>query len=249
MWAEETDRRWVTLISSRELNIFGASEIASKTGRSVQNICHAMDELESKRIIESIGKRKHSWKKYRLTDYGKKLLNLLEKELQLDVAKKITEELEYKFVKDAYNLIVVNPVVVYPKSKIFEAIEKILKEPRTRTVYVIDRTKKLYGIISLQHLLDISMKYIDINSKEIYSFSNYNLNILKDDIMEVIEKPFHVKLDDKLSTALRIMRGHNTNELAVIDNKGRLIGELNGMEILTHINNAISRRVSDKTRT
>lgn len=53
---------------------FSAADIAIKSDRSVQNISHAIHELEDKGLLECITPEKQTWKKYLLTPKGKLVL-------------------------------------------------------------------------------------------------------------------------------------------------------------------------------
>lgn len=49
------------------------AEIAERSGRSVQNISRAIHELEENGLIECLTPQKHTWKRYILTDKGRKV--------------------------------------------------------------------------------------------------------------------------------------------------------------------------------
>lgn len=53
-----------------ENELIKASQIAEKTGRSLQNISHAIRELEEQGLIECLTPEKHTWKRYILTEKG-----------------------------------------------------------------------------------------------------------------------------------------------------------------------------------
>lgn len=76
------DRRIIVMKALDREGAFSASDIAERTGRSVQNISRAIDELEAKGLIECLTPEKQSWKRYLLTDMGKAVLdNLRNKKL------------------------------------------------------------------------------------------------------------------------------------------------------------------------
>ncbi|MEE8168111.1 MAG: hypothetical protein V3T58_04495 [Candidatus Hydrothermarchaeales archaeon] len=78
-WTIDVDRRLVTMKAFRGRSTIRASEVAELSGRSVQNISHALIEMEEKGLVESVVPDKHSWKKYMLTIDGQKVLGELEK--------------------------------------------------------------------------------------------------------------------------------------------------------------------------
>ena len=88
LWVIDVDRRLITLRAFSEEKFLHPSDIAKENHRSIQNISRAMHELEKQGIIKAIDEKK-SWKKYILTEKGKKVLNEIEKKFQLTKEKKI----------------------------------------------------------------------------------------------------------------------------------------------------------------
>lgn len=78
LWVIDVDRRLITIKAFKKENILHPSDIAKNNDRSIQNISRAIHELEKKDILKPIDE-KVTWKKYMLTDKGKKILNEIEK--------------------------------------------------------------------------------------------------------------------------------------------------------------------------
>lgn len=76
-WVLGVDRRIMVMRALESEAAFSASDIAERTGRSVQNISRAIDEMEAKGLIECLTPEKQSWKRYLLTDMGKAVLDNL----------------------------------------------------------------------------------------------------------------------------------------------------------------------------
>lgn len=74
-WVLSVDRRLLVMRALEATEAFSAAEIAERTGRSVQNISRAIDELEGKGLIECLTPQKHSWKRYLLTEQGKAVID------------------------------------------------------------------------------------------------------------------------------------------------------------------------------
>jgi predicted transcriptional regulator len=74
-WVLGVDRRLVVIRALDTDGAFSASEVAERTGRSVQNVSRAMDEMETMGLIECLTPEKHSWKRYILTERGKKVIH------------------------------------------------------------------------------------------------------------------------------------------------------------------------------
>ena len=69
-WILSVDRRLMVMKAIHENELIKASEIAEKSGRSLQNISHAVRELEERELIECLTPEKHTWKRYILTEKG-----------------------------------------------------------------------------------------------------------------------------------------------------------------------------------
>ena len=78
LWVIDIDRRLITLRAFKKRKILHSSIIANEVGRSVQNISHALHEMEDKGIVESIDE-KNTWHNYMLTKNGERILKEVEK--------------------------------------------------------------------------------------------------------------------------------------------------------------------------
>jgi len=78
LWVIDVDRRLITIRAFKKEKILHPSDIAKENNRSIQNISRAVHELENQGILKHIDE-KVTWRKYILTDKGKKVLNEIEK--------------------------------------------------------------------------------------------------------------------------------------------------------------------------
>ena len=78
LWVIDVDRRLITIRAFKKEKILHPSDIAKENNRSIQNISTAVHELETQGILKPIDK-KVTWRKYILTDKGKKVLDEIEK--------------------------------------------------------------------------------------------------------------------------------------------------------------------------
>jgi len=83
-WVLTVDRRLLVMKEIHENELIKTSEIAEKTGRSLQNISRAMRELEEHGLIECLTPEKHTWKRYILTEKGTQLFEKLKKNHLID---------------------------------------------------------------------------------------------------------------------------------------------------------------------
>ena len=78
LWVIDVDRRLITIRAFKKEKILHPSDIAKDNKRSIQNISRAVHELETQGILKPIDE-KVTWRKYILTERGKKVLNEIEK--------------------------------------------------------------------------------------------------------------------------------------------------------------------------
>jgi len=71
------DRRIFVIKEFQNRPILQASDVAEKVERSLQNISRALKELEKKEIVACINPQRRTWKRYILTETGKKVLDTL----------------------------------------------------------------------------------------------------------------------------------------------------------------------------
>ncbi|HEY3418927.1 MAG TPA: CBS domain-containing protein [Methanomassiliicoccales archaeon] len=134
-------------------------------------------------------------------------------------------------VSDVYDLVIKEPSTVKTGSKIHQVFDEYLKNPGSRKVYVIDDEGKLLGAVTTETLLRLLGYRVGI--REFAGFSLWKLmrDMLKEGVDGIFVKIPSVKANDKLTKALQIMLDNHLNDLPVIDNEGKLIGELNSLEI------------------
>ncbi len=78
-WILSVDRRVLVMKEIHENELIRTSDIAEKTGRSLQNISRAVRELEERGLIECLTPEKHTWKRYILTEKGVQLFEKFKK--------------------------------------------------------------------------------------------------------------------------------------------------------------------------
>ncbi|MEM0343839.1 MAG: CBS domain-containing protein [Thermoplasmata archaeon] len=230
-WVINSDRRLVTLRCFRRGQFLGASEIAQETSRSIQNVATALKELESKKIVSQLEPGRRTWKKYALTSIGKSVLDSVERELSAGMFERVADELSFRYVRDAYRLIVTEPIVVTKTMGLYEVVDRVLADPRTRSAYVVDERRRLVGMIGLMQMLAAIQGSLSLFDKGRTQPRNKRVP-LPFSVEEYMIKPVTVSEDDRLLSALEKMMKNGLEDLPVVDENGTLIGELNGFEIL-----------------
>ena len=69
-WIMGADRRLIVMKTIDDNNLIKASDIATKTGKSLQNISLAIRELEKYGLVKCITPEKSTWKRFIFTRKG-----------------------------------------------------------------------------------------------------------------------------------------------------------------------------------
>jgi CBS domain-containing protein len=129
----------------------------------------------------------------------------------------------YEFVKGASQV---------PKSaKIRDAIDEMMRNPVSRKVYVVDQEGNLAGVIRTESILRLMGYRVGVRENVGLSFYLFLRDTLKEDVEQIIEKPHPVKKETKLTEALRLMIELHSNDLPVVDDTDKLIGEVISLEM------------------
>lgn len=107
----------------------------------------------------------------------------------------------------------------------------------TRSVYVVNDTGELKGIITVEDViacLSVIAGHIPRNLSIKTSYKLFKLSGLGA-AGDMMRAPVQVTKESELQTALKKMADNNLSELPVTDNEGKIIGDLNAFEVLKFI--------------
>ncbi len=135
-------------------------------------------------------------------------------------------------VEDVHEIMIGKPAVVKEDDQLKDAVEAMTKNLISRKVYVVDGEGKLKGVITIETLLKQVGYKVGVRETGVISFFKFLSGIFKENVTEFMEKPVTVANRDKVLDALRLMVEHHLNDLPVIDDNDRIVGELNSLEIL-----------------
>jgi CBS domain-containing protein len=142
------------------------------------------------------------------------------------------EHLKFVKVKEAHETFIKDCTTIRSGSLIFEAIEALLTTPTAQTVFVINDVGNLLGMIPLRDLIRVASARYGIHGRGFSEFLQYLKDIMKDDVDDIMRPPMNVNQNDNLMKAMKIMEYYDLNSLPVVDDDGKLLGELNGVELL-----------------
>lgn len=140
-------------------------------------------------------------------------------------------------VEDLENVIIGKPAIVQEGSDLNDAIEAITQSPTSRKVYVVDGEGKLKGVITIETLLRHTGYRMGVREGGMISFFKFLGGILKEDVGDIMEKPVTITKRHKMLDALEMMVEHHLNDLPIVDDEERIIGELHSLEILEQTKN------------
>ncbi len=137
-------------------------------------------------------------------------------------------------VADVFLKITTNPLIVNQDDKINSVHEKLVHgNPISRCVYVVDKQLKLVGKITLQDMLKVTAVKKGITGNKHFSVRQLFEYISKDlKARDIMTAPVSIKLNEKIEEALQKMINHNVEEIAVVDDSGEIIGDLNAYELI-----------------
>lgn len=114
--------------------------------------------------------------------------------------------------------------------------KETVKDPKTRSVYVVDIDNKLPGIIPVMNFTQYLFYEFVPDEFFCYKAAKPIEEVTAEDTML---PPVYVKEEDTLDTAFQKMFSENLKELSVVDDEMHVIGDLNILEL---VNARIERR-------
>ncbi|WP_455391665.1 CBS domain-containing protein [[Eubacterium] cellulosolvens] len=137
-------------------------------------------------------------------------------------------------VKDVFEILSGKPAIVKEGSVLKDAVEAIIQRSTSRKVYVVDDAGKLEGMITIETLLRHVGYRVGVRETGMISFFKFLSGILKEDVADIMEKPVTITKKHKILDALQMMVEHHLNDLPIVDEEERIIGELHSFQILAN---------------
>jgi CBS domain-containing protein len=111
-------------------------------------------------------------------------------------------------------------------------VAALITRPRGRNVYVLEADGKLVGTVSFRDLLRVTNARLGARRKGVPGFIGYLRDIFLEDVKKIMRKPVFVNPRTNLLEALQILEENKMNDMPIVDDDKKLMGELSGMEIL-----------------
>ena len=135
-------------------------------------------------------------------------------------------------VEDIYDLYDLEPSIVKLGDPVWKMVAALITRPRGRNVYVTDADGKLKGIVSFRDILRVTNARLGARKAGVVGFINYLRDVFRENVEKMMRPPVSVNPKTNLLEALHTMESNKMNDMPVVDENKKLVGELSGMEIL-----------------
>lgn len=136
-------------------------------------------------------------------------------------------------VYEVYTDITTTAAVINEEDTLETARKKLIESPISRIVYVVNQENQLTGIISIKDIIAaIGIKEGMTGLKSTSRRTLYYLASKKTIVKDIMRPPISITLDQSFSEAIQQMLSHGYEEIAVVDNEGKVIGDLNAFEMI-----------------
>ena len=133
-------------------------------------------------------------------------------------------------VRDIRTLVTREPSVVHENDSLLKVAESIVEDPKTRAVYVLNKSNELVGIIPVVEL--VQYLYAEYIPQEYILYRFPILLSSKPTAMDIMLPPVYVHDEDDITDAFVKMFKNNLKELPVVDKDLHVIGDLNILELI-----------------
>jgi len=138
-------------------------------------------------------------------------------------------------IKDIRKLITDKPNFIYEDTNFKEIISKFIANPINRSLYVVNKNKKLTGIINAKDILKkISIDFY--STSFLYKstgFTEYDiLSAIDNNPKDLVNNEiYYVKDNSTIESAFKLLFNNNIDSIPVVDDDLILIGDLNILEL------------------
>lgn len=134
-------------------------------------------------------------------------------------------------VGDVWKLVEEKPTIILADEPLVKVLKKIVKRGLRDTVYVVTKSQRLCGTVSMRALLT-QLFPLQAVGEDGGAGARFHFGaVTVGEIMNL--KPRYVTTATPLSEMARIMMRERVNELAVVDERMRLRGEVNVAELFS----------------
>lgn len=132
-------------------------------------------------------------------------------------------------VKEVYQSVTEKAELVREDDSLPAVIQKVSRDPKSRSVYVVNEKEELVGIIDIRDLLRVAgTKYLQRETMTVIAYLTARR------AADIMQPPVSVSPEDDIQEALRLTVQHDLKDLPVVEG-GKVVGDLNCFEILLNV--------------
>lgn len=135
-------------------------------------------------------------------------------------------------VGDVEDSLVKVPTTISPDAPISEVIRLVRTDPESRMVYVVDDRRRLLGTISWRDILRVTKARMGARRPGVFALVRLFRDLMPETARQLMRAPTPVTKQTPLAQALLMMEETHQNDLPIVDDEKRIVGELNGMHIM-----------------
>ncbi len=136
-------------------------------------------------------------------------------------------------VADVRHLLVVEPAVIGPDQTEEELLARMVEDPRRRHVYVVDEKGVLVGVVRMNIVVERLFPFSSVIERGAQLLFSGLANFEGETVAEIMDdNPHFVYESTTLSEMARILMQEKINELPVLDDEHRVIGQVNIYEVI-----------------
>jgi len=139
-------------------------------------------------------------------------------------------------VADIRHLLVEEPTCVGPDEPIERLLEAMVADLRTRHVYVVDERNRLLGVVRMNRVVEFLFPYAACGeeSRDGFVRAGALLDVLDArHVREIMNpSPSVAREDTPLAEVCRLLAQEQINELPVVDEQNRVVGQVNVYEVI-----------------
>lgn len=140
-------------------------------------------------------------------------------------------------VDDISNLISKKTTTVRKNATVFEIAEAMIEDPKTRTVYVVDKKNRLKGLIPVIYFVKVIFhEYVPDEYLYFKVMKPIEFDMIQSmdtiEASDIMLSPIFVKSDESLKTAFQRMFSSGLKEVPVVNDDMEVIGDLNILEMI-----------------
>jgi len=139
-------------------------------------------------------------------------------------------------VDNIRHLLVEDPTCAAPDEPIERLLEAMVADLRTRHVYVVDEDRRLLGVVRMNRVVEFLFPYAVCGEESHDGFARAG------DLVDLLEarrvreimnpSPSAVRPTTPLAEVCRILAREQINELPVVDEQNRVVGQVNVYEVI-----------------